>query len=69
MKKALISPSEHVHDVENNVIKNNFVGVRVLQVVDETFPVNLPQYWIDCDDTIKPDQHCYNETFKTFYVF
>jgi len=45
MKYALICPNEPV--------KN---GYRVAQVVDTTFPVAEPTYWLECTDNIVADQ-------------
>ena len=32
---------------------------RVCQVAEADFSVSDPLFWVDCDDTIVPDQHTY----------
>ena len=57
MKKALISPEEPVYDYSNPPVQ---IGVRIAEVLDETFPVAEPLYWIDCDDFVNANTYYYN---------
>jgi hypothetical protein len=51
---ALISPNEKAVSWDGTVL-----GQRVAEVVQETFQVAPPLFWVDCDDTIQPDRFYY----------
>jgi hypothetical protein len=54
MKKALISPNEVLGD-----------GARVAQVADVDFPVAVPLFWVDCDDSVTADMVYANGVFTS----
>jgi hypothetical protein len=53
MKKALISPLEPRVDNEGNA------GYRVAHVVDQSYEVAPPLFWVDCMDNIEQDMWVY----------
>lgn len=57
MKKALISPIEFIYDYNDNLL-----GERIAEVSQESFPVALPLYWIDCDDEVNSSTYYFNTT-------
>jgi hypothetical protein len=59
MKKALISKLEKKQS-----------GYRVAQVVDvnNTFPVAVDLYWVDCDDNINADEYWYDPSDNSFKI-
>jgi hypothetical protein len=56
--KALISPNEIIYNYDAPPIA---VGVRIAEVVTAVFEVCTPLFWVDCDETIIPNQFYYNE--------
>lgn len=61
LKKALISPNEKIKNNDDIII-----GLRIAEVSNNIFEVASPLYWIDCDDTIKSAEYCYDENTNTF---
>jgi hypothetical protein len=49
MKKALISPIEYSE-----------TGYRVAEVLDQSFEVAPPLFWVDCADDVVADQFWYD---------
>lgn len=49
MRKALVSPMEPIVDREGND------GFRVAHVVDESYEVASPLFWVDCPDECVQD--------------
>lgn len=66
MKKALISPSEKVLYISGWTSQNKPIyttipnAERVAEVLDTTFEVALPLFWVDCADNIVADQWYYD---------
>ena len=58
--KALISPIEQKADDSGNI-----VGVRVVEKNLTGFDVASPLFWIECEDTIVPDDSYYDTVSKT----
>jgi hypothetical protein len=58
MKKALISPNEHVD------IDDEHIGYRVAEVTNGEFEVASPLFWIDCPDGCLADIWYYNTESK-----
>jgi len=76
MKKALISPNELITYISAwteqvppepiyTTVPN---GERVAEVVDNTFEIAQPLFWVDCDDAILADQWYYDSATATFVV-
>jgi hypothetical protein len=76
MKKALISPNEAVsyisgwtehipHQPIYTTIPN---AERVAEVIDTTFEVAPPLFWLDCADNIAADVWYYDSVTATFVV-
>ena len=65
MKNALISPNEVVSYIsgwnDQSPIYTT-LGSRVAEVVNLSFEVALPLFWVVCDDTVVADQFYYNGT-------
>jgi hypothetical protein len=53
--KALISPNESVYSFDGIEL-----GIRVVQINAQEFPVAEPLYWIDCADDITPETVYYD---------
>ena len=51
MKKALISPTETTMSYDGQPL-----GSRVAMVSDAAFNIAQLLFWVDCDDSIEPDQ-------------
>ena len=76
MKKALISPNEEVVYVsgwtETTPPKKILTTIpnaqRVAEVLDTTFEVASPLFWVDCADNILADQWYYNSETADFVV-
>jgi hypothetical protein len=58
--KALISPNEIARSY--NYIP---LGIRVVQINTEEFPVAEPLFWIDCEDTVVPEEVYYDSEDNT----
>jgi hypothetical protein len=79
MKKALISPNEAVSYISGwteatptkpsqpiyTTIPN---ANRVAEVMDTTFEVALPLFWVDCADNVVADQWYYDSVTATIIV-
>lgn len=59
MKKALISPNEHVVNYDGST------GYRVAEVVTQEFEVALPLFWTNCDDNCVADEWFFNTANNT----
>ena len=55
MKKALISPTEEVP------YAYQVFAERIAEVMDEEYPVCPPCHWVDCEDDVTPETHCYKD--------
>ena len=53
--KALISPNETAYSYNQTAL-----GIRVVQINTEEFPVAAPLFWIDCDATVVPEDVYYD---------
>lgn len=69
MKNALVAQDEQKYwcvgyDMSFTPPKNimQYMGLRVVDVMDEPFPVELPLFWQQCADNITIDNSYYNET-------
>jgi hypothetical protein len=76
MRKALISPNEAITYVSSwtdtippqpiyTTIPN---AERVAEVIDTTFVVAPPLFWVDCPDNIVADDWYYDSVTATFVV-
>lgn len=54
--KALISPDEVVVDPNTQ----EFIGVRVCDIVETAFEVVPTLFWVECPDEFSGSTHCYN---------
>jgi hypothetical protein len=76
MKKALISPNEEVSYISDWTKKVPFQPIyttipnaeRVAEVLDTTFEVAPPLFWLDCADNIVADQWYYDSQTLEFVV-
>jgi len=74
MKKALISPAETVSYISGWTSKNQPIytvipnAERVAEVLDTTFEVAPPLFWVDCADNIIADQWYYDSVLTVFVV-
>ena len=55
MKKALVSPTEEVP------YAYQVYAQRIAEVMDEEYPVCLPCHWVDCEDDVTPETHCFKD--------
>lgn len=55
MKKALISPTEEV------IIGCDSFAERIAEVSDEEYPVAEPCHWVDCEDDVTAETHCFKD--------
>jgi hypothetical protein len=62
--KALISPNEVVVDPNTN----EFIGVRVCDIVETPFEVAQPLVWVDCPDGVTSNTHYYDVSSSTINV-
>jgi hypothetical protein len=73
MKNALISPNESVSYISGwtdakyplpiySIIPN---AERIPEVVNTTFEVALPLFWVSCADDVVADQYYYNSVSAT----
>lgn len=72
MKKALIDSESTVTWVIGFVPDTNPIvpitkamGLRVCDVMDTEFPVEMPMFWVDCGDDCTRDNSYYDEASKT----
>lgn len=59
--KALVSPNEVVLDPNTGAP----LGQRVAQVLEESFPVAPPLFWVPCGDEVNADQYYYDPADET----
>jgi hypothetical protein len=59
--KALISPNEVVVDPNTN----EFIGVRVCDIMVAAFEVASPLFWVDCPDGVTSNTHYYDVSSST----
>lgn len=55
--KALIAPNETAYSFDGTVL-----GVRVVQINAEEFPIAEPLYWVDCGGDIVTEEVYYDTT-------
>lgn len=76
MKNALINPNESPIKyisgwTDDPTPEPIFVQIenscRICEVLNETFDVCLPLFWIECNDDVLADQYYYNLTDKEIY--
>ena len=54
--KALISPTEQIYKYDGTLL-----GARIAQIDPTGFDIAEPLFWVDCEDTVVPDQYYYSE--------
>ena len=60
MNHALISPNELVYSYDNVLL-----GERIAEVLDVSFEVAPPLYWIECADDVNAQDWYFNSNTNT----
>lgn len=62
---------ETIDGVTKNIPTNSLVpnGCRIVQVEENTFEVYSDLIWVDCDSSVTPDTHYYDESDSTIKTF
>lgn len=76
MKQALISPNETVSYISGWTETKPYQPIfsiisdaeRIAEVVDQTFPVAEPMFWVSCADDVVADQWYYNKETQQIIV-
>jgi hypothetical protein len=54
--QALISPNEKVVDPNTNIV----IGERVAEVLESSFEIAPPLFWVSCADDVQADIYYYD---------